>query len=346
MESKADGGGSFESIPPPVGGLGNYKGVMLCTRPTAEVRLPVGEDGKPPFRPPPDMMASEPLGLAPPIGRRLRARDEVKTRGPSAALRRHVQWLKDLQVQVKDDQQKFEDEELKDVAKKQRMQQIFKQQRHAVRALKSKHVEEGGPDCLPSRKDLEALLHNRKTGKAKDDGEEGKSRGGQKPLWAMTAPEKDAFEEEEAMDLINFADGLDYEKYMGDFEFRQCLEVLRDRAKRLQKEQDNFKDALLRDCLDAESGGADSVDGEVQAQAPTSLRARVTEAGLDEALLKDRPDWDASTVCSDQLSAGGAKDLRTAAGQLLEAAPHLRGVHSKESMQRLIEKAMAAETAA
>eukprot|EP00971_Amphidinium_carterae_P338285 6475556-Amphidinium_carterae.1 len=32
---------------------------------------------------------------------------------------------------------------LKDVAKKQRMQQIFKQQRHAVRALKSKHVEEG-----------------------------------------------------------------------------------------------------------------------------------------------------------------------------------------------------------
>mmetsp|Transcript_12591 Transcript_12591/g.23249 ORF Transcript_12591/g.23249 Transcript_12591/m.23249 type:complete len:346 (+) Transcript_12591:60-1097(+) len=345
MESKADGGGSFESIPPPVGGLGNYKGVMLCTRPTTEARPPVGEDGKPPFRPPPDMMASEPLGLAPPIGRRLRARDEVKTRGPSAALRRHVQWLKDLQVQVKEDQQKFEDEELKDVAKKQRMQQIFKQQRHAVRALKAKHVEEGGPDCLPSRKDLEAVLHNRKGGKSKEDGEEGKVKGGLKPLWAMTVPEKDAFEEEEAMDLINFADGLDYEKYIGDLEFRQCLEVLRDRAKRLQKEQDNFKDALLRD-LDVESGGAESVDGEVQAQAPGALRARVAEAGHETIPLEDRPDWDASTVCSERQGAGPARDLRTAAGQLLEAAPHLRGVHSKESMQRLIEKSMAAETAA
>mmetsp|Transcript_52325 Transcript_52325/g.124904 ORF Transcript_52325/g.124904 Transcript_52325/m.124904 type:complete len:347 (-) Transcript_52325:31-1071(-) len=346
MDSKGDGN-SFESLPPPVGGLGNYKGVMLCTRPTAESRPPIpgadGADGKPPFRPPPDMMASEPWGLAPPIGRRLRARDEVKTHGPSAALRRHVQWLKELQVQVKADQKKFEDEELKDVDKKKRSQEVFRNQRDAVRLLK----KDGN---MPSRKDVEAVLLNKKPAKAA-------AAAGQKPLWAMTAPEKDEFEEEEALDLINFADELDYEKYIGDLEFRQCLGVLRDRAKRLQKEQDSFKDALLRDMNgDDEAANKADEDGDDALESASVVgelglhqKGRRVNVGSGKASVfdeEDRPDWDTSTNCGDERQSTGGRDLRSAAGQLLEAAPHLKAVHSKESMQRIIEKSKVAETAA
>merc|ERR1711871_110859 len=61
----------------------------------------------------------------------------------------------------------------------------------------------------------------------------------------MTTKEKADFEEGEADDLLKFAEDLDYEKYIDNYEFRQNLDALRDRAGKLQKEQDAFKDALV-----------------------------------------------------------------------------------------------------
>ncbi|CAK9004599.1 Hypothetical protein SCF082_LOCUS8253, partial [Durusdinium trenchii] len=61
----------------------------------------------------------------------------------------------------------------------------------------------------------------------------------------MTEQEKDHFEEEEADDLINFVEHLDFDKYVGDLEFRQALGALKDRTGKLKKEQDAFKDELL-----------------------------------------------------------------------------------------------------
>merc|ERR1719198_548522 len=78
-------------------------------------------------------------------------------------------------------------------------------------------------------------------------GKTGKSRSGKKPLWAMTEEEKEGAEDDEAAALIDFAENLDFEKYLGDAEFRQCLQVVQDRAKRIQREQDKFKDDLIRD---------------------------------------------------------------------------------------------------
>merc|ERR1719379_3055075 len=74
-----------------------------------------------------------------------------------------------------------------------------------------------------------------------------KTKPAAKPLWAMTEQEKDEFEEGAADDLIDFAEGLDYDKFIGDLEFKQGLEALRDRAGKLSKEQNSFKDALIQD---------------------------------------------------------------------------------------------------
>merc|ERR1719335_1036722 len=53
--------------------------------------------------------------------------------------------------------------------------------------------------------------------------------------------------EEEADDLINFAENLDFDKYVGDLEFRQALDALKDHHGKLSKLQESFKDELLRD---------------------------------------------------------------------------------------------------
>merc|ERR1719262_900042 len=74
-----------------------------------------------------------------------------------------------------------------------------------------------------------------------------KAKGGKKPLWAMTQEEKAEFEAQEADDLINFAEGLDYDKYVNDLEFREGLEAVRDRAGKLHKEQEAFKDQLVKE---------------------------------------------------------------------------------------------------
>merc|ERR1719235_2152567 len=63
----------------------------------------------------------------------------------------------------------------------------------------------------------------------------------------MTQQEKDDFEEGEADELINFAENLDYDKFMNDLEFRKGLASLQDRAGKLKKESDAFKDALIAD---------------------------------------------------------------------------------------------------
>merc|ERR1712118_558982 len=60
----------------------------------------------------------------------------------------------------------------------------------------------------------------------------------------MTEQEKDEYQDTEANELIQFAGELDFDNYIGDLEFRQNLEVLKDRAGKLEKEQEAFKDEL------------------------------------------------------------------------------------------------------
>ena len=49
----------------------------------------------------------------------------------------------------------------------------------------------------------------------------------------MTESEVADFDREEAEDLIDFAEGLDYDKYINDLEIRQALCVMRDRVAEL-----------------------------------------------------------------------------------------------------------------
>jgi len=320
---------------PPPDGLGNYKGVMLCNRPVDEAPSRIRgamDNGLPAWKP--AHISSEQLGLAP--TKKMEPRNtNVKTRGPSAALRRHMQWIKELQVQVTEEQQRVVDDNEQDANRKQRMQVLFKQQRDAIRDLKDKRGE-----------DIDAReLLNLMSGGAKAKSTAAKSRPrktDRKPLWAMTEEEKAGVEDEEAAALIDFAENLDFEKYCGDVEFRNCLQVIQDRAKKIEKEQNKFKDDLIRDF------NAQIDDGDEYGSAYTGS-PRNSQIGDTASRLGDLPgrtghikngdqlEWDSSTNCGDDRPQMD-KDGRSDAGRVLDALPQLKGIHSKESVQRIIEK--------
>lgn len=333
MEAPKDGG-AFAAAPPPVDGLGNYKGVMLCNRPVEEssnARMRSATDNSmPPFKSTVREGEREQIGLQP--AKKLEPRDVVKTRGPSAALRRHMQWIKELQVQVADEHQRIADDDAAQANRQQKMAVLFKQQRDNIKELKS-----SGLNTTSDVKKLENHLMMK-----------AKPKSVKKPLWAMTEEEKDGAEDEEAAALIEFAESLDFEKYLGDAEFRQNLRIMQDRAQRLQREQDKFKDDLIRD-FNAQAGDEDDEFGSAYTGSPRASQAgggsqmgdlpgRTGPAYRARGGGDDRPDWDSSTAMGDDAPRID-RDARSDAERVMDAMPQLKGVHSKESVQRIIEKA-------
>jgi len=271
----------------PMAELGNYKGVMLCNRP-APTDAPLNNAAARPFRSAIPATVGDALGLN---RKRPEAMpSEVKSRGPSAALRRHCRWIKELQQQVAQDSARAEQADQEREQKQKRMQEAFQKQREAIRLIKMSNAK---PE------DLTSVLNP----KAKA-----------KPMWAMTDTEREEQEDLDAGELINFAEALDYDEYIHDLEFRECLVAITDRAKRLHREQQSFKDSLLREFQ----------EDEVSTTAP-SAPAPVAAGPVDDT----RPEWGAAPV---EVSA--AKELAEKAWQ----DGQLKGVHSKNSLKKLAER--------
>mmetsp|Transcript_27832 Transcript_27832/g.64668 ORF Transcript_27832/g.64668 Transcript_27832/m.64668 type:complete len:400 (+) Transcript_27832:152-1351(+) len=346
MESQ-DGGAAFAATPAPMAGLGNFKGVMLCNRPSDEPGMKAmgGGDDVPPFKSAISTTHGEVLGLAP--CKKPTQHAEVKTRGPSAALRRHVKWLKELQTQMKEEKAQVESEIQDQEQRKAKMKAAISKHRDAVRQMMQ-------------QRDAELLGQTGSAAQASSEAEATKKKAvskAAKPLWAMTAKEKEDFEDAEADDLIDFAENLDYEKYLGDYEFRQGLNALKDCAGRVQKEQDAFKDAIMRDFNEkaaaeeeeeksTSAGGSPrskleegvdgvSIFGSDYSAGGGGLKSRAEERGNGDG----RPEWDQSTSCGEERTVVDPS-IKAAAERALEANPHLKQVHSKDSMQRIIEKAV------
>lgn len=324
----------------PLSGLGNFKGVMLCNRPSdgPTSKLGGGGEGPTPFKSMVAQNHGEQLGL-PPAKKEEGSKPEVKKRGPSAALRQHVRWLRELQDQMQGERDMVDDEERNAEARKQKLKAIAAKHREGVRQMleeRDVYYQQPGASKKPA------------TTKAS------------KPLWAMTAQEKDVFEDEEADSLISFAENLDFDKYVGDLEFKTGVEAMRDRAGKLQKEQDAFKDALLADFnskLDEDdeetsAGGSprslnqqDGVDGQSlfgDVKSEYSVSSSRRSKGADRYNKDGKPDWDACTSCGD----GPQVDhtIKDQASQILESHSQIRAVHSKGSVSKLVEKARQAQT--
>lgn len=334
-------GGAFAAAPPAVSGLGNFKGVMLCNRPVDDPSTKLTTSDEPlPFRSMVHAGHGEQLGLPP-----CKTYEQtVRKRGPSAALRRHVRWLKELQDQMKDERDQVDQEDAQDAERKGKMKAAFDNHRAAVREM----MQDRAKDWIDPARDPDkhqALCEERARKK------EAKQKS--KPLWAMTEKEKETFEEDEAADLVNFAENLDFDKYVGDLEFREALGALKDHHGKLSKLQESFKDELLRDFnmtvgddLEERStsagGSVDLEEGLEGASLLGDLRSdgggrRRRSAGAERYDENGMPLWDSSTQAGDDAPQVD-QEVKDVAARVLESAPQMRGIHSKESMQKLVER--------
>merc|ERR1719220_1697381 len=129
----------------------------------------------------------------------------------------------------------------------------------------------------------------------------------------MTEEEREGFEDDQAADLIEFAENLDFDGYINDLEFRQCLRAVQDRAKKLQREQNAFKDSIVNEFNMADDDEEDDEDMRSISAGRTAHRGLPQTGGVG-----DRPDWDSSTAAGDDLPGGFNKETRSAAERLFE----------------------------
>lgn len=353
-------GGSFDAAPPPLGGLGNFKGVMLCNRPADDSSSGYNNEGPTAFKSMISTSHREKLGLTPCRN----FEPTVKTRGPSAALRRHVRWLRELEGQMKSEREQVEEEDRQDEARERKKKEVNHGHREGVREMYRERqdvmeAEEAGKLAVrrAQRATEKAEKEARKaaaTGKdsSQDLAPSKKTEKPSKPLWAMTEQEKDDFEEDEADELINFAENLDFDKFVGDLEFRQRLEAMKDRTNKLKKEQDAFKDSLVAEFnamaeeeeRSTSAGGSprskleEGIDGQSLFGDLRSEYSACSGRSRGQGKARGEGEWDSSTQCDED----GRKidhDVKQAAEAMMEMNPQLKAIHSKGSVQRIIERA-------
>ncbi|CAK9034216.1 unnamed protein product [Durusdinium trenchii] len=348
------GEGGSTDAPPPPSGLGNFKGVMLCNRPSDDSK--VVSEAKQPFRS--AVAYTSDLGLTPVRN----FEPTVKKRGPSAALRRHVRWLRELQQQMREDRDQAEQEGQDEEEKRQKMKAAFDKHRKAVRDMMKERDDKQKEEAAAAQAEKAAKAAEAKA-KATENSVplseiahaaaisavDRPAPKVSKPLWAMTEQEKDHFEEEEADDLINFVEHLDFDKYVGDLEFRQALGALKDRTGKLKKEQDAFKDELLanfnvsyddEDEASTAAGSAKLEEGVDGQSIFGDLKSEYSVASSRRSRREDREngqkDWDHSTNPDERPVVD--QEVKDMAEAVLEQNPKFRAIHSGASVQKIIEK--------
>ncbi|KAF4699492.1 U3 snoRNP protein, partial [Perkinsus olseni] len=236
--------GSAEGIPStsvsmpvePTSGLGNFKGVMLCNRPAdveAERRVALESKGPPPFRSAISKTYNDPLGLTPPNAvagptdcwsKRLSA--------PTAALRKHTQWLKSFAEGVAAKRAQKEESVKKEEERLRRISEFAARQREDVRRVledtrKSCEADDGArkedsadaEESSAGRNCMEQAI----SGKKKKSGKGPKER----PVWSLTEAQALEAAQVDEEELLAFAESVNFDEYINDLEFRTALAVMK-----------------------------------------------------------------------------------------------------------------------
>lgn len=175
----------------------------------------------------------------------------------------------------------------------------------------------------------------------------------------MTEKEMEDQKEKEIDELLEFAYELDYEKFMDDFEVRQALAIIKDRVNEIKKDED-WKANIAKQWNEAadEDNNANGVgdyqnsynpgkkvNDETKSMGQTSFKSAKT--GLSKGSLRSqvekaireegRPEWDPSQKSSNKMTTEDRVANRLA-NEVLRDNVKLRGIHSHQSIQKLLMK--------
>lgn len=223
-------------------GIGNYKGVMLCNR-------PFGGSAVQNEAPKPDTRSFH-AGIVPKeIGQTVSISSLTKNVARPKkmnALSKHRKWLADLQKTKDELEQKY----INDMNTKQESQNKFSEreaaQRKLARSVLYKENEEAKDNIEPAEPKPQKVQKSELKASKEFSDEKGTqnkppvTKKSNKPAWALTenaaavASEDKEFEDEE--NLLDFAAGLNFDKYIDDLEIQTMMEKVKKRIMDLERE--------------------------------------------------------------------------------------------------------------
>eukprot|EP00614_Pseudopedinella_elastica_P015030 CAMPEP_0172583386 /NCGR_PEP_ID=MMETSP1068-20121228/3011_1 /TAXON_ID=35684 /ORGANISM="Pseudopedinella elastica, Strain CCMP716" /LENGTH=376 /DNA_ID=CAMNT_0013377153 /DNA_START=248 /DNA_END=1378 /DNA_ORIENTATION=+ len=229
--------------------IGNYKGVMLCNRPFAGASAGAPAPGGGPAK---AQFACGKVPEAVGLNRKQNDMTEIKRTKKETALTRHRKWLADLQRT----KQEVERQEAEEKRGKDDQKRRFMEQQASLRKVTTEGKGDGGEDsgvaATSDPMSLESpLLAEAKEAKEAKDAKDAKDAAAKrrakqgrpaKPMWALTetkAAEAEAEADEgELDDLLEFAAGLDFDKFEADMEVNAMLEQVKKRIVELEAMKD------------------------------------------------------------------------------------------------------------
>ena len=174
-----------------------------------------------------------------------------------------------------------------------------------------------------------------------------------KPAWALSIAEAEEVEEADVDDLLNFAQNLDFDKYVDDMEVRQALQAVRNRINELadrtdekvskiqakQEEQrqegvapldlDKLNDNQWKKTFADEWNKANRGGNTDRSNLSTSRSNAVEEADEDARSVGSR---------ASHMSQGSHESQYDAAQRVLQTSRSLRSTHSNRSIRELMKK--------
>ena len=170
-----------------------------------------------------------------------------------------------------------------------------------------------------------------------------------KPAWAKTEEQLKKEQDDEIDNLIEFAYDLDYEKYMEDLEIRQALALIKERVDEI-KQDNEWRQKAAEEWNQNEAANVDGIVNKqreddtksvasfksgISGKSKRSIKSEIMNE-LEREERKD--DWDSSTIAEKKKQTIEEKLASKLADQIMELNPNLKGIHSKTSMKRMLEK--------
>jgi hypothetical protein len=162
-----------------------------------------------------------------------------------------------------------------------------------------------------------------------------------KPMWAMTEEAKDAMEEKEADELLDFAKNLNIDEYLDDFEVRAALEAVQERINAIEESKDNGEYEEKYDDDENDQGVPKYLVPE-----PEDMDNNMTLGmGGGSAKVRNKKNKEIGKLTKDAVAAinnqesDQQRDFETrsvrSAASVLSEVKSLRGIHSARSLAAL-----------
>jgi len=296
-------------------GVGNYKGVMLCNRPfgnSAVATMKSSQGEKSSFI---CGVVPEPSGTNVPIGTKEKL---LKRPKKDSVLCKHKKWLADLQKT----KERLEMQYLEEIQSKEEAQAKFQEHEKTMREkqltiIHSTGQLSGGAESKGTIADGAVAASEFKSQFKSFPAESKKSS---RPVWALTEKDADMAadrkEQQEEEELLKFAEGLDFDKYVNEVEVQTTMDRLHRRIAELEREvaAEEHKEA------DNEARQAKKELLSLLAKTESSIATAGSSAGSGELTEEERR-------------------ALAAARQLLQDDDDMQAVHSAKSVSALLKTA-------